>query len=408
LTIPSPGRSRRPTALIFSFGPVDAKSDGYLTRVDFNARALEALGLDVVISEISKRHGPAALSRRIRVIPAWPRMTPPPGVLGTVDLFGTVRKQLAIIVGFSRNWSAVKSASLVVIEGGLFAICALLIRLLIRSRDRPVVVFDVLTVMSALHRHQTVGGSARDICTVACRGRRLIWTVLEFVCSRSTDMTAICSQLDRPYFPHRRVAVVPNGVESDFYDSTAAEDPKLLAFVGSGRLAPNREALGFLVGSVLTWPEFSELRCRVIGEPTGYPSAWSQVEFLGFRGNLSQALDDVSVCCAPMRETGGVSTKVLTTLANGKRTVCTPEGARGIELPPIGLWVAERDQFGVALASALMCPWGPAESHVVREWIFARHGLSAIVDSWRGIVHLQSTDKPDSIKTGNAPDRGLV
>jgi hypothetical protein len=110
------------------------------------------------------------------------------------------------------------------------------------------------------------------------------------------------------------------------------------------------------------------------------------VEFVGFIRDPTQALASVSVGCAPMSGAGGVSTKVLTFLMNGKRTVCTADASHGIGSPPGGLWVAERAEFPAAVVRALADPWTAAKAGELRDWMSEHHGLRSLEIAWQQLL----------------------
>jgi hypothetical protein len=197
-------------------------------------------------------------------------------------------------------------------------------------------------------------------------------------------MTVACSTEDAKRLQTGRVEVVPHAVVAAASETHVEENPHLVGFLGSGRIGPNREAVDFIGSDLLEHPGLELIRCRVIGEEDGYGAHdIERMEFLGFCKDLSKALAPVSVCCAPMQETGGVSTKVLAYLINGKRTVSTMEAASGIVAPPDGLWIAERPQFAEVLARALVTPWLPPNAQALREWMANHHGLTAVREAWR-------------------------
>jgi hypothetical protein len=264
---------------------------------------------------------------------------------------------------------------MVVVEGGLLFFSFAL--RLFRRRSSPVFVFDLITLMSSLHRDVT------PICGITCKLRRRIWWILEFVCVRSADVVITGSKEDALLLYGGRARVVPHIVLGDIANPGQQEVAGLVGFLGNGHVVPNREALDFLATMVLNDRRLEHARCRVIGDPAGYNGRDNgRIEFVGFYKNPSAALTPVSVCCAPMDGAGGVSTKVLAYLMNGKRTVSTPEAAHGIAFPPNGLWVAEREHFATAVAIAMRTPWSPAEAHALREWMAMHHGLPALEQAW--------------------------
>jgi glycosyltransferase involved in cell wall biosynthesis len=352
-------------------------------RVETTVHALVTLGFAVTILEVSGSKHESELSNHARVRPAAPSIASDARlILGSFSPVAELRKQLALMVGLVANWRDIRSCDLVVVEGGLLWMALVATRMF--AVERPMAVFDVHTVMSQLHRH---GRNTRDQpCTIGCKLRRTIWRVLEEVCSRLSSVTIVCGPNDLPRFADKRVILVPHGVLDLDAARVDAEDPKLIGFVGAGRLLPNRAAVELLVSTVLTAPGLEDIRCRVIGDASGYSTRHTRLVFVGFQKVLAEALAQVSVVCAPMSQTGGVSTKVLVALACGKRTVCTPEAARGIVSPPAGLWVADFAEFPEAVAMALRLPWSEDDSSRLRATVSRAHGFDVVVQAWKTVI----------------------
>jgi len=374
----APG-SIRGAAWIVSFGPVGAGSDGYLVRVETNAQALASLGYQVKVLEISRRSERTTPWTNVETFPALPSIIREQRILGPIDWLANFRGQLALLVGLIRNRSSIRSSDVVVVEGGLLFLSFAL--RLFRRRSFPVFVFDLITLMSSLHRDLT------PVCSLTCKLRRRIWRILEFICVRCTDVAVTGSKEDAILLYGGRAKVVPHIVLGDTPVAEAQEVAGLVGFLGNGHVVPNREALDFIATTVLNDRRLELARCRVIGDPNGYNSRDNErIEFIGFYKDPSPALAPVSVCCAPMDGAGGVSTKVLAYLINGKRTVSTPEAAHGIAFPPKGLWVAERENFAEAVVAAMRSPWSPAEARALSEWMATHHGLPALTQAWRSAL----------------------
>jgi len=376
-------------AWIVSFGPVGSRADGYLVRVEATARALSLLGYRVHILEISRRGSPIGLAPGITVWPAAPKIVPRPRKLGPLDFRAELRTQLAVWTGIVRNWARMRDASVVIVAGGLLG-SSLVVRGLRRRLGTPITVFDSISVMSEEHRHGASNSRAKIECTFQCRARRSIWRVIELICSAVADVTIVIGPHDIHAFRGaRRVEIVPHGLPTD--ENVAAfgkEEPGLIGFVGSGRFVTNRNAMDFLARTVLTNPQLRSARCRVIGDASGYESYNERIQFAGYYASIAQALIPVSVTCAPMSDSVGVSTKVLASLLNGKRTVVTPEAARGIVEPPVGLWVVERPQFADAVAEALRVPWTEGQAATMRDSVLRNHGINSLADAWaRALGH---------------------
>ncbi len=369
----------RAIAWIVSFGPVGAGSDGYLIRVETNAQALASLGYQVKVLEISSRSERTTPWTNVETYPALPWVIREQRILGPIDWLANFRAQFALVVGLIRNRKSLRSSDVVVVEGGLLLLSFAL--RLIRHRSSPIFVFDLITLMSSLHRDLT------PVCTITCKLRRRIWWVLEFVCVGSADVAITGSKEDALLIHGGRARVVPHIFVGGTSDAKEQELAGLVGFLGTGHLGPNREALDFLATNVLNDWRLEHVRCRVIGEPDGYNGRDNRrIEFVGFYKNLPPALAPVSVCCAPMDGAGGVSTKVLAYLTHGKRTVSTPEAAHGIAFPPSGLWVADRENFAEAVAVALRAPWSPADARALRAWMAIHHGLPALIQAWESAL----------------------
>jgi Glycosyl transferases group 1 len=381
----SEGSTKSVSAWIVSFGPVGSGSDGYLIRAEANARALASLGLHVDILEISTRTSQGTVWPNVEVHSAAATLVRDPRVSGHNTFSNLIRAQFALLIGLFRNWSRLRSAEVVVVHGGLLAF-AFAPRLVSRSAPRTII-FDPVTVMSRLHRH---GAGA---CTLKCRLRRLAWRLAENLCVRCADVTVAFGAEDAAHLGRGHVERVPHAVLDDRPPSNAVEDRHLVGFLGGGWVGPNRDAVEFIASSILSYPRLRSVRCRVIGTTGGYrENIHPRMEFIGFSDNLAESLGPVSVCCAPMEDTGGPSTKVLDFLTNGKRTVCSAESARGISVPPSGLWVAERSEFAESVANALEAQWSPSKARALHDWMVAHHGFNTLRQAWARVLTVGGLD----------------
>jgi hypothetical protein len=379
----SPSGARQLCAWIISFGPVGGGSDGYMIRVESNARALAGLGFIVHVLEISNRSESSTPWPNVTTHPASPSVVSKRRIFGRVNLLADLRGQVALTAGMFRYRKLLRSADVMLVEGGLLGL-AFALAFFGRQRGQ-LFVFDLITLESALHR-DTNGN-----CTLECKSRRVIWRALELLSTWFSDLAVAGSEEDALGLYGDRVKVVPHAVvvEAPLHDSV--EDPYLLGFLGSGHVAPNRQAVDFIATTVLQHPGLESIHCRVIGQDEGYGHGYERVEFVGFMKDPSPALSSVSVGCAPMSGAGGVSTKVLTYLMNGKRTVCTTDASHGIGTPPSGLWVAERPEFAEAVASALDYPWSPAKAQALRDWMSEHHGLRGLELAWQNVLGLRDS-----------------
>jgi glycosyltransferase involved in cell wall biosynthesis len=135
--------------------------------------------------------------------------------------------------------------------------------------------------------------------------------------------------------PRSRVAVVPNGVDTDEFHT--ADDPGTgLAYVGGTSPFPNRDALNFYCEDIL--PRLREANFNGPMRWIGNASAEEQRSYRERYGmELTGYVDDVrphmaAAAChiVPLRTGGGTRLKILNAWAMGKPVVSTSVGCEGL------------------------------------------------------------------------------
>jgi len=112
-------------------------------------------------------------------------------------------------------------------------------------------------------------------------------------------------------------------------------EPDTMLFIGSFRHAPNREALGWFISSVLPQVVQSRPRAKLMvvgGDESGrelFPNA-DAVEWLGTIENIQEPLGRYAVFVCPILTGSGVRVKLLEAFAAGIPTVSTRLGAEGL------------------------------------------------------------------------------
>jgi glycosyltransferase involved in cell wall biosynthesis len=207
----------------------------------------------------------------------------------------------------------------------------------------PRVVLDEHNVEYDVHR-QTVeaggGGLARRLYN-AVNWRKMrreeegLW--------RRVDAITVTSPRDearvRAAHPGARVAVVPNGVDVEWYrprPRDPAPDRRTVLFFGALDYYPNSEGLLSFLDD--TWPRVlatnPSARLRILGRrppPALVARQGPAVELGGFVEDLRPSLAEAAVVIVPLRLGGGTRLKILEAMAMGKPVVSTTLGAEGLD-----------------------------------------------------------------------------
>jgi glycosyltransferase involved in cell wall biosynthesis len=156
-------------------------------------------------------------------------------------------------------------------------------------------------------------------------------------------LNVMTSQLDadrlRALSPDARTAVIPNGVDTDFFEPTSPSDivPGRVAFLGPTYMFPNRDAVDFFLADA--WP-FVKQHCpdatfHLIGKNTPDEKARFEshhgVTCNGHVPDIRPHFSRASVSIVPIRVGGGTRLKILDAWAMGKAVVSTSVGCEGLE-----------------------------------------------------------------------------
>ncbi|MDD3732751.1 MAG: glycosyltransferase family 4 protein [candidate division Zixibacteria bacterium] len=158
------------------------------------------------------------------------------------------------------------------------------------------------------------------------------------------DYHTTCSQPDRELllenYPRTRVDVVPNGVDTEYFQTT--DDPVVpgqLIYVGGMTWFPNYDAMKYFIEDI--WPliikELPHATLVHIGRQTSREfEKISQinpaVRFLGFADDIRPEITRSSVYIVPLRIGGGTRLKILDAFSMSSAVVSTSIGCEGIEV----------------------------------------------------------------------------
>jgi glycosyltransferase involved in cell wall biosynthesis len=153
-------------------------------------------------------------------------------------------------------------------------------------------------------------------------------------------------ELGLPYPP---TFVSPNGVDVHRFTRLRANGrPGTAAFVGSLDHPPNRDAVEFLVSSIL--PQTGPVLKRLLLAGGGTERiARERVVGLGRVADVGTVYEQACITLAPIRWGSGTRLKILESLASGRPVVAFPEAVEGLEdlVGCGGLFIA-RDADGFA------------------------------------------------------------
>ncbi len=138
------------------------------------------------------------------------------------------------------------------------------------------------------------------------------------------------------FFPSRTVAVVPNGVDIDYFaPSQTAPEPDLIVFEGNMNFPPNIDTAIRLVQDVLPRVQRSVPAARIC--LVGRDPASEVVALASARVEVTGTVDDVrpylaraAVFACPMRLGSGIKNKILQAWAMARPVVATPESLGGL------------------------------------------------------------------------------
>jgi sugar transferase (PEP-CTERM/EpsH1 system associated) len=137
--------------------------------------------------------------------------------------------------------------------------------------------------------------------------------------------------------PGVSTAVIPNGVDVDYFKPQEASDAPTMIYTGGMNMFANRDAVEWFIDSI--WPQVKaaipDARFIAVGQrPSARVTAAAKndpsIEVPGFVPDVRPWVARASVYVVPLRVGGGTRLKVLDAMAQGKAIVSTRIGAEGI------------------------------------------------------------------------------
>ena len=129
----------------------------------------------------------------------------------------------------------------------------------------------------------------------------------------------IISKQDQSYIPHENnssIAIIPNGVDADFYHGTISEKKYDLLFIGNLSYAPNIYAIKYAAEQIM--PLLPALTLAVVGatpteEISGLQS--KNINIIGWVDDSRDAFNQARIMIAPMFISIGLQNKILQAMA---------------------------------------------------------------------------------------------
>lgn len=162
-------------------------------------------------------------------------------------------------------------------------------------------------------------------------------------CAQADHVVAV-SDLDaehlRSMAPGAKVTAVPNGVDTDFFQTppTAPQSSELV-FVGGLTWFPNLDAIRYFASDILPLilPDVPDVRLTVIGKNPESPTtheiaAHPQIRLAGLVDDIRPYVASAAAYIVPLRIGGGTRLKILDALSMSKAIISTAIGCEGLEV----------------------------------------------------------------------------
>ncbi|MEQ1794001.1 MAG: glycosyltransferase [Nitrospira sp.] len=141
--------------------------------------------------------------------------------------------------------------------------------------------------------------------------------------------------------PSLRTAIVPNGVDIEYFSPSQGSDLPALIYTGGMNMFANRDAVMFFLKDI--WPlikqRVPDVRFFAVGQDppkdlVALAAIDPQIVVTGYVSDIRPLVRDASVYVVPLRVGGGTRLKVLDAMAMGKAMVSTSIGCEGLDVRP--------------------------------------------------------------------------
>lgn len=163
--------------------------------------------------------------------------------------------------------------------------------------------------------------------------------------SGTFDVNVFVAQTDKMTLTRRvpglRTAIVPNGVDVEYFTPNQGKDLPALIYTGGMNMFANRDAVLYFLKEI--WPlvkaEVPDARFFAVGqdppkELSDLADRDPQIIVTGYVNDIRPLVCDATVYVVPLRVGGGTRLKVLDAMAMGKAMVSTSIGCEGLDVSP--------------------------------------------------------------------------
>jgi len=156
------------------------------------------------------------------------------------------------------------------------------------------------------------------------------------------DFHITVSEADRKtlleIYPRARIAVVPNGVDTDYFRPTNHEmEPNSLIYVGGMTWFPNYDAMLYFIKDILPLirAEIPDTRLHCVGRQIDnkfhdIAAKESGLRIHGFVDDVRPLISRAAVFIVPLRIGGGTRLKIVDAMSMGRAIVSTSVGCEGL------------------------------------------------------------------------------
>ncbi|MEO0278761.1 MAG: glycosyltransferase family 4 protein, partial [candidate division WOR-3 bacterium] len=174
--------------------------------------------------------------------------------------------------------------------------------------------------------------------------------------ARLADLVLLVSPVDAlalaKMAPEARISVIPNGVDTSYFQPLPCCERPVLTFWGNLRYVPNVDGVRWFCQEIL--PEIRkvipDVELMIIGKDPSQEvialSACPGVQVVGPVPDLRPYLAQTAVAVIPLRFGTGVRNKILEAFASARAVVSTSVGCEGLEVEPgVHLEVADEPEI---------------------------------------------------------------